>query len=227
MQTLNFLGNGSAFNTEFGNTSAYIKEDKTLLLIDCGETTFQKIKEINLLKGIKNVKVLITHLHSDHSGSLSSLIYYCYYIMGIKVKIYNNSLQNDIEAFLSFQGNRKGVHYEFLSNLEGIEEIETSHSEDLKSYGYYIRYKNKSIYFSGDSKSIPEKILKMFLDNEIDEIYQDTCLAEYDGNVHLDFSKLCRYIPKVLRRKVYCMHLDSKELKTKVLNNGFKIAERI
>ena len=40
--TLNFLGNGSCFNTAFGNNSAYHidKEKQSLLLIDCGESIF-------------------------------------------------------------------------------------------------------------------------------------------------------------------------------------------
>ena len=43
---LKFIGTGSAFNQDLGNTSAYIKDGETLLLIDCGETVFQRIKEI-------------------------------------------------------------------------------------------------------------------------------------------------------------------------------------
>ena len=42
---LKFIGTGSAFNTELGNTSAYIKQNKTLLLIDAGPTVFARAKE--------------------------------------------------------------------------------------------------------------------------------------------------------------------------------------
>ena len=40
MQSLKFLGRGSAFNTVEGNTSAYFVRDNILFLIDCGETVF-------------------------------------------------------------------------------------------------------------------------------------------------------------------------------------------
>ena len=77
---LKFIGTGSAFNQDLGNTSAYIKDGETLLLIDCGETVFQRIKEIKLLDDVKKVYIVITHNHSDHIGSLGSLVEYLYFI---------------------------------------------------------------------------------------------------------------------------------------------------
>ena len=84
---LKFLGRGSAFNTKEGNTSAYIKENDVLFLIDCGSNIFAKIIDINLLDNVKEVHVAITHTHPDHIGSLGDLIFYCYYILNIKVNI--------------------------------------------------------------------------------------------------------------------------------------------
>ncbi|WP_027625614.1 MBL fold metallo-hydrolase [Clostridium lundense] len=56
------------------NTSAYIKDNETLLLIDCGETVFKKILEKSLMAGVKQVHILITHMHLDHIGSLGGFI---------------------------------------------------------------------------------------------------------------------------------------------------------
>ena len=86
MKQLKFLGRGSAFNIKDGNTAAYIKDNNTLLLIDCGETVFKEIQRRNLLEGVSDINILITHLHSDHVGSLSSLLMYCYYIKKLKLK---------------------------------------------------------------------------------------------------------------------------------------------
>ena len=94
MQLLKFLGRGSAFNVEEGNTSAYFIKDNIFFLLDCGETIFYELKSNNKLQNlikehnIKDVHVYITHLHTDHTGSLSSLIYYCYYVLGIKVNVH-------------------------------------------------------------------------------------------------------------------------------------------
>lgn len=71
---LKFIGTGSAFNTELGTTSAYIKNEDILLLIDCGETTFARIMELKLLEDVKKAYIMITHMHSDHIAGLAALI---------------------------------------------------------------------------------------------------------------------------------------------------------
>ena len=35
---LEFIGCGSAFNPQLGNTSAYIEDGKRFVLLDCGES---------------------------------------------------------------------------------------------------------------------------------------------------------------------------------------------
>ena len=84
---LHFLGRGAAFNPKEGNNSAYFIENDTLFLIDCGENIFEKIILNDILNSINNVNVLITHTHSDHIGSLGTLIMYCYYVLQKKLNI--------------------------------------------------------------------------------------------------------------------------------------------
>ena len=78
---LKFIGSGSAFNTKLGNTSAYYKIGHQMLLIDCGSNIFHRIKEHNLLEGIEDIHVLITHTHADHVGSLADLIFIAIIVM--------------------------------------------------------------------------------------------------------------------------------------------------
>lgn len=75
---IKFLGNGSAFNEELGNNSAFIKDEKLnkLLLIDCGSSVFGSLLKAGILNGVKEVNVLITHLHPDHVGSLGDLFFF-------------------------------------------------------------------------------------------------------------------------------------------------------
>ena len=74
-----FLGRGAAFNPKEGNTSAYFLENNQLFLIDCGESVFERIINKKILNNIETINVIITHTHSDHVGSLGSLISYSYY----------------------------------------------------------------------------------------------------------------------------------------------------
>ena len=76
---LKFLGRGSAFNVEEGNTSAYYKSKNDMLLIDCGSDVFKKIVKKHLLDNVYDLYIAITHSHPDHIGSLGDLIFYCYY----------------------------------------------------------------------------------------------------------------------------------------------------
>lgn len=52
MGKISFIGRGSAFNTELGNTSAFVKKGNTLLLIDCGGTVFHRLQELNMFDGL-------------------------------------------------------------------------------------------------------------------------------------------------------------------------------
>ena len=58
MNKLEFLGRGSGYNVKEGNTSAYIRKNETLLLIDCGEDIFKTIVEKAETEGFKVVNII-------------------------------------------------------------------------------------------------------------------------------------------------------------------------
>ena len=228
MQTLKFLGRGSAFNTKEGNASAYIKQDNHLLLIDCGEDIFERIMKANLLDGIGRVDVLITHLNSDHVGSLSSLIYYCYYIKKFKVNVYfPTSELKDLLKLMGHDGEYKFIElkeneiFNIVRDLDIIP-LKTNHITGMSCYGYYIYTRFSNIYYSGDSSVFEMDCFDLSV---YDEIYQDTCSADYEGNVHLSLKKLCEAVPIEYRNKVYCMHIDKDELIDKAKAEGFNVVE--
>ena len=115
-----FLGRGSAFNLSEGNTSAYFYSNGELFLIDCGESIFKRIVDSYLLDNIKAVNVLITHTHSDHVGSLGSLILYCFYNLNIKINIIlpsKHKYLSDLEDLLRIFG-CKSKMYKFIYENE-------------------------------------------------------------------------------------------------------------
>ena len=88
---LNFLGRGAAFNPLEKSTSAYIREGDRLFLIDCGESVFAELIRRGILKDAKEVWIAVSHLHSDHSGSLGSVTLYCTEILKFKADREANS----------------------------------------------------------------------------------------------------------------------------------------
>lgn len=225
---LNFIGCGSAFNTKLGNNGAFIKKDHVLFLIDCGSSTFARIQQVNLLEGVEEICVLLTHTHCDHIGSLGDLILYGYYSIG-KLAEPNVSVfaPNDlkIKTLLQMMGVEENTYklvefseptrYQYADFQIDFEPIKVTHVKNLNAYGYIIYYENKTGYYSGDCNGIPEEILDRQNNGGFDLFYQDTCMAEYEGNVHLSLKKLDKLMGLKGREKVYCMHLDK----------GFKVEE--
>ena len=220
---LKFLGTGNAFSEH--NTSAYFIKDKSLYLFDCGETVFTDIKKHHLLENIDKVNVFLTHLHSDHSGSIGSLLFHLaskdFPIENVRVyfpepdKIYNLLELFDVQDLCTY------VSQKDAENL-GVIPVSQKHNR-ITSYGYLFSVNGKTGYFSGDTQEIPAEVLDLFKAGKIDKMYVDTCFDE-KNEYHLYYKKLEDYIPKNLRKKVTCMHL--KDGFNKNLLNDFNIAEK-
>lgn len=238
-QALKFLGRGSAFNVEEGNTSAYFIKDNILFLIDCGETVFYELKSCNKLQhlikehDIKDIHVYITHLHSDHIGSLSSLIYYCYYVLGMEIKIHYPDIDrfyfgynSPLIQLLTLQGNVIDTHYEFL--LEPHECIcskKVTHVNEFKSYSYTINLDDdKKIYYSGDCKEIESELIEIN-NGSYNQVYLESCLNESAVHMCIDYLDEVISKDKTIRDRIYIMHIDSLDLIEKVKEYGFKVVE--
>lgn len=91
---INFLGIGFAWNIEKDNTSAYIKKDKKMILIDCGETVARKIIKDKVLDDIEELYILISHTHSDHVGSLGTLLFYSKYNKKLEIELFYLMINN-------------------------------------------------------------------------------------------------------------------------------------
>ena len=241
---LKFLGRGSAFNTKEGNTSAYIKENGTLFLIDCGSNIFERIISKHIFDDINNVYVVITHRHPDHIGSLGDLIFYCYYVKNIKVNIIENEDDpKSICKYLLLNGVAKDKYkvweHTYIPELNFMFYFEeTDHCQIFKNYRNYgeenfeeenifpcysviLKFDNgKSIFYSGDTTSVD------FGTHDFeDEYYIDCCIAYYDGNVHYNIDKLYNNCNEngISPDKIWCMHFDNDKAIKRAKELGFNV----
>jgi len=231
---LNFIGIGSAFNTELGNTSAFVKQNNSLLLIDCGGTIFHRLQELSLLQGIEKLYIIITHTHPDHIGSLGDVIFYSYYILGHRPTIFFPK-KKLIEGFLASIGVSAEMYHlnscdivDINDNQLGrfnIDFMKVSHVDTIPAYGFIMKLNQREFYYSGDANGISNTILDKLKNSRIQRIYQDTCGLDYEGNNHLSLAKLCDIVPREFRNKVYCMHLDKQITEKDIKSNGFKVVE--
>lgn len=237
---LKFIGTGSAFNTELGNTSAYIKENDNLLLLDCGETVFSRIKDLNILEDVKNVYIAITHNHSDHVASLPTLIEYLNLYKGI---IPNIILANDDSSEKQEQ-NLKALlekfaiseeDYEFtygdmiegvITDLNKIEFVEVKHSSKLTSYAIELQFSEFTIYYVGDNKDVAylKKIAKKLKKDDL--VFTDCMLKDYKGSIHVTLDELNSIFDKEQKKQVTCMHFDGQNTYCLAKEMGFEVANK-
>lgn len=210
---LRFLGVGSAFNTKLGNTSAWMKLESHLLIVDCGGSVFGSILERGLLKDIAALDICLTHTHGDHIGSLSDLVLYCHYILGIKPTLRHPD-GDRIRALMTLLGVPEEVYtlsdaVTFsLDNILEARFVKQVHADTMPAYGLLFRNDGRTGWYSGDSRGIPIEILESFLKGEIDIFYQDTSGTDYPDSLHMSLDHLKNLIPEALRRRVVCMHQD-------------------
>lgn len=238
-QALKFLGRGSAFNTIEGNTSAYFIKENTFFLIDCGELIFATLAENNKLlnlvnkHNIENIEIYITHLHSDHVGSLSSLIYYCYYVLKITPKIYHpqrirveNNTEYLLNQLLQIQGHT--IEYEYKKNpCSGIYASQCLHDTNLKSYSYMFinLIANKRIFYSGDCRELLASDTININNKYFDEVYLECSLHKNPVHMSIDYLDEIISKDKTVRDRIFLMHIDNPDIFNKAKELGFKVVE--
>ncbi len=229
MNELRFLGRGAGYATKEGNTSAYMIKNETLLLIDCGEAVFKTIVEKELVEGIKDIHVLITHMHSDHIGSLGSFIGFCYWKYKIIAKVYFYE-KDKIRKFLELLGliedqsftingaeNKRidSLGLEFSSSL-------TKHSKAINTYSYTLKFdEGNDIFYSGDTYETNFEVIPFLEKGNL--IYHDTCLNDFVGNVHTSLRALSEIVPREYRKQVFCMHIDGDNFVEEAEKEGFNV----
>lgn len=233
---LKFLGVGAAFNPLLGSTSAYFIDKDELFLLDCGESVFKELIRHKILEKIKKVNVLITHTHSDHIGSLGSLILYMYHI---KKSLVNIIVKKDaryikeIDNILKVVGCSKDrynyiIEEKYDNKYKSFNKIifkETIHTDDLDCYSIIFKTNKGIVYYSGDTKELNtiKGIIKS--GEEIDKMYID--VSTNKNSVHIYIEDLNKTISNENRSKVYCMHFNDDNCIQQAKKYGFNVVKKI
>lgn len=232
---LKFTGRGAMLNPKEGNTAAYFEDNDNFFLIDCGEDVASRLIEMGKLDQDKEYYLFITHTHSDHIGSIGTLQQYLYWVRGKRLKLifgkgmeYANDILSIMNSFGLIQRTYDIMNITNLDNrsplFNSIRYQKSSHGDvPIKSASIIINTDEGNILYTGDIASA-DVIRKFISDNTPDSIYKmyvDT--SSNKSNVHLSVEQLREEVPIELREKVYCMHLDRKELIEEAQRLGFNV----
>ena len=176
---LQFLGIGGAFSVDLGNTSAFYKKENELFLLDCGEDVFGNILKNHLLERVTKINILITHFHSDHVGSLGTLVFYCDASNLEEINIIFPNREKLVELIRLFGIQNCNINIYTPKEFARLKIKEYRQEHDvIEAYGYIIKLDGKTIYYSGDTRSLPDEVFDLLIKGKIDYFFQDVRLKK-------------------------------------------------
>jgi len=195
-----FLGTGGAFDFDLGNSSVLISHSGTLFLLDCGHSVYPRLRELGWTERIDYI--LITHLHDDHCGSLSSLIFHQNLISPkrkVKLLYPTEPFKEQLYAFLSFSLLHPEHYVEFLplSHFSDfISPIDTYglHIPDMQTFAYLFKSSQKTILYSGDIAD-PDFLFQYLKQQKIqpDLIFHDITFFK-EAKAHAFYQDVAKYL---------------------------------
>ena len=225
MKDLTFIGIGGAYALGLGGNCAYMKDDNTLLLLDCCEDATAKLKEKKAFANIKEITIAITHTHSDHVAGLGTLIWYSNFLLNIKPKIISNSptFENHLRQLLKLLGVEEKF-FEFISPSRvcvdncNLDMVPTTHTPILESFGIMFSDKTGKYYYSGDTNDF-DNIKRLVNDSKVKKVYCEASWKSY--NAHIEYEKL----KEIKCDKLVLMHFEDIDLYKLAKQDGFNVAK--
>ena len=206
-----FLGSDSGFGAK--NNSAYYETDNTLVIIDCGFTVFNIIKEKFDLKKYDSIEVIITHLHNDHAGSLGQLILYSWFVFHKKITVISRC--KHIKKYLKITGATDGA-YDIKHSTPNLKFIKTKHVKNMDCYGFILTLDNESIIYTGDTSTL--KPFEPYF-SQISKLYVD--VSAFNGGVHLYIDEILPVLDNLKSKgiSIFLMHIDNREHVSSIADN--------
>ena len=231
---ITFLGSGGAFTDHRVNyqNNAVVDTAEGLVLIDCGTTAVQSLKELGVTAGDVRA-VLFTHLHGDHA-SPEQLIWERYYggadgprFLGTEMFApadLLDPLTQSLEPFIGLYNDPDGVvrstgvadllqlrrgHRATIGGLS-VEWFRVPHVEgeglSKPAYGLALDDGQTRVLWSGDTTFSPRWLHEAAEDDRVAHIFHECMFAQrFDGTVHTHFEEL-RTLPEDLQQRITLMH---------------------
>lgn len=235
---LTFLGRGAGFNPAEGSTAAYFIDSGEMFLIDSGESTFHTIMNKKILDSVSRLNLMITHTHSDHVGSLGTLMLYAFAVKKMDVSIIvdeNMRCLPSLKSLLKIYGLAKNMYrFADASEYSGkyslfsrISYVKTEHCKELETCAIQFDTKKGIVFYTGDISDLAPLAALFNSSLKIDKIYADTNNDRNPNPHHITIHQLNDIVPKKLRSRIYCMHLKNRQCIKEAHDYGFEVVSRI
>jgi len=242
---MTFLGTGGAF-TDFRvnyHNNVFIQSEGGNLLVDCGGTAVQSLKELGVPLGDVG-GVYITHMHGDHVGGLEQLLWERFYTgkMFQRTRIYGHPevlrgvrqmLTPCVDEYTNFLGQTRHGGFDAL-----VEECSLSNFIAFSCVPRRMRHVtsekgvvNKpsfglelggTAFFTSDATFDPE----LYKEYPRETIFHDCTFGpRYSGTVHTHYSELLTLSPKDRARTVL-MHYTQVPTGFDPVKDGFRVAHK-
>ena len=231
---LTFLGRGAGFYPAEGSTASFFVDNRELFLIDAGESVFHTLLDRKILDSVSAVNIFITHTHSDHIGSLGSIILYAFAIKKLSVTVItdkNMAFLPGLKQVLKIYGlSRKMYRFADSSEFDGkyslftrVRYFKTDHCDELETCGILFETKQGLVIYSGDMRD-PAPLVKLIKSKrKIDKLYVDSSNDRMPKMHHISIHQLHDIVPAALRAKVHCMHINNSRCVAQAKAYGFNV----
>lgn len=227
---MQFVGAGSAFNREDGQSNVLVHKNDKKLLIDCG--TYCREGMDLLGYSMDDIDALyITHLHADHIGGVEELAFKTYFNPTLeRPKLFCNDLLMKDLWEQSLRGGLESIQGKVVTLTEYFEchpvqnsarfvweNIEFTPVQSVHVMaGYHIKHSYglmiydqdwgtdyRKVFYTADTQFCPNQINDFY--KSADVIFQDCETAPYFSGVHAHYDEL-ETLPPSIKEKMWLYH---------------------
>lgn len=234
---LKVLGTQSPYNTKKHNCPGFLIQDgESLLMIDCGSGTHKMLK---YPKDLKNLSIIISHLHRDHYNDIYNLQYASHVFHNQKrindpINIYlpqsPNSINEDIKAEANSFANYHEISENTKLNIGSMEVTFCKTDHPIETYALKVTNRGKSIVYTSDTSFSAKETIVEFAKGADLLICESSLLEEYgfpEINSHLTAKQAGIIAKESKAKELMLTHFWPEELTKKYAKEAKKEFKKV